>query len=99
MARQMMEPRAARGQRFRMSYEEYEAWMDENIQSEWVDGEVIIFMPPSARHERVIYLRPDWLWQDPLPDPSALVYRTIAPDLLDLLTQQRAAQQDSNGRE
>lgn len=38
----------------RMTYEEYEAWVDEDTHSEWVDGEVIIFMPGSTRHQDLV---------------------------------------------
>lgn len=35
----------------RMSYDEYLAWVEENLHSEWADGEVTVFMPPSDRHQ------------------------------------------------
>jgi Uma2 family endonuclease len=34
----------------RMSYEEYERWVDSHTHSEWVDGEVTVFMPAIPRH-------------------------------------------------
>jgi Uma2 family endonuclease len=37
-----------------MSYNEYEAWVDEDTHSEWVDGEVTIFMPTTARHDQIV---------------------------------------------
>jgi Uma2 family endonuclease len=37
-----------------MSYEEYLAWADEDIHAEWVNGEVIVQMPPKQPHQRVI---------------------------------------------
>ncbi len=37
------------GQRLRMSYEEFLAWADEDVHAEWVDGEVIVQMPPKDR--------------------------------------------------
>ena len=40
--------------RLPMSYEAFLAWADEDIHAEWVDGEVIIFMPPGYRHQAVI---------------------------------------------
>jgi Uma2 family endonuclease len=40
-------------QRLRMSYEEYLDYIDDSTHSEWVDGEVTIFMPPNAFHQRV----------------------------------------------
>ena len=42
------------GQRLRMSYEEFLAWADEDVHAEWVDGEVIIQMPPKEPHQRVV---------------------------------------------
>jgi Uma2 family endonuclease len=42
-------------QRLRMTYEEFLAWADEDTRAEWVDGEVILFMPQSRRHIRLIY--------------------------------------------
>ena len=38
-------------QRLPMSYEEYLTWFDELRFGEWVDGEVIVFMPPSGLHQ------------------------------------------------
>lgn len=41
--------------RLAMTYEEWLAWPDgESKQSEWVDGEVVVFMPPSGLHQDVI---------------------------------------------
>jgi Uma2 family endonuclease len=37
-----------------MSYEEFLAWADEDVHAEWVDGEVIVFMPPSQKHQAII---------------------------------------------
>jgi Uma2 family endonuclease len=41
-------------QRLRMSYEEYLAWADEDVHAEWVNGEVIVQMPPKRPHQRVV---------------------------------------------
>lgn len=41
--------------RLRMTYEEFLAWADEDVHAEWVDGEVIVFMPPRTRHQAVVY--------------------------------------------
>jgi Uma2 family endonuclease len=41
-------------QRLRMSYEEFLAWADEDVHAEWVDGEVIVQMPPKRPHQRVV---------------------------------------------
>jgi Uma2 family endonuclease len=40
--------------RLRMSYEEYLAWADEDTRAEWVDGEVIVSMPPKDLHQRLV---------------------------------------------
>ncbi|MBI4771564.1 MAG: Uma2 family endonuclease [Chloroflexi bacterium] len=37
----------------RMSYEEFLAWADEDTHAEWVEGEVIVQMPPKDRHQYV----------------------------------------------
>jgi Uma2 family endonuclease len=37
--------------RLPMSYEEFIAWADEDTRAEWVDGEVIPFMPPKTIHQ------------------------------------------------
>ncbi|MFN8493656.1 MAG: Uma2 family endonuclease [Caldilineaceae bacterium] len=39
--------------RLRMSYEEFLAWANEDTHAEWVDGEVIIFMP-KPRHQDIV---------------------------------------------
>jgi Uma2 family endonuclease len=44
---------AASAQRLRMSYEEYLAWADEDVHAEWVNGEVIVHMPPKKRHQEI----------------------------------------------
>lgn len=41
-------------QRLRMSYEEYLAWADEDVHAEWVNGEVIVHMPPKQSHQTTI---------------------------------------------
>jgi Uma2 family endonuclease len=38
----------------RMSYEEFLAWADEDVHAEWVNGEVIIQMPPKEEHQRIV---------------------------------------------
>ena len=40
--------------RLRMSYEEYLAWAGEDVRAEWVDGEVVIEMPPGTLHQDVV---------------------------------------------
>lgn len=44
----------AQEDRLRMSYPAWLAWAGGGQQSEWVDGEVIVFMPPSVLHARVL---------------------------------------------
>ncbi len=46
-------PAPRRERRFRMSYAEYEQWVDEDTHSEWVDGEVTVFMPPLLMHQSI----------------------------------------------
>lgn len=41
-------------QRLRMSYEEYLTAFDETTHAEWVNGEVIILMPPLIRHAQLV---------------------------------------------
>ena len=36
-----------------MSYDEFLAWCDEDTWAEWVDGEVIMVSPASARHQMI----------------------------------------------
>lgn len=47
-------PRTIKDHRLRMSYEEFLAWADEDTRAEWVDGEVIEFMPTGKRHIRLV---------------------------------------------
>ena len=51
MARQLVDAPVVKGQRYDMTYEEWLERVPENILSEWVDGEVIVFMPPSELHQ------------------------------------------------
>ena len=41
-------------ERLTMTYEEFLDWADEDTRAEWVDGEVIVFMPPKVRHADVV---------------------------------------------
>lgn len=45
---------AMRADRLRMTYEEYLQWRDEDTLAEWVDGEVILLMPPKNRHQDIV---------------------------------------------
>jgi len=58
MARQTVDRPVEGEQRLRMSYAEYLAWAGDDVWSEWVDGEVIVFMPPKIGHQDVI----SFLW-------------------------------------
>jgi len=40
--------------RLRMTYEEFLAWADEDVHAEWINGEVIVHMPPKERHQDVV---------------------------------------------
>ncbi len=37
-----------------MSYEEYLAWAEEDIHAEWVNGEVIVYIPPKNPHQTLL---------------------------------------------
>jgi Uma2 family endonuclease len=39
-----------------MTYEEFLEWADEDVHAEWVDGEVIQFMPPDEHHQDISVL-------------------------------------------
>ncbi|HEY8599050.1 MAG TPA: Uma2 family endonuclease [Thermomicrobiales bacterium] len=53
LAQQPNEPAFAEEQRLPMSYDEFLAWADEDVHAEWANGEVIVFMPPSTKHQLV----------------------------------------------
>lgn len=40
--------------RLKMTYEEFLAWCDEDTHAEWVDGEVIVLMPNTPPHQRLL---------------------------------------------
>src|ERR671923_2025699 len=40
--------------RLRMTYDEFLQWADEDVHAEWVDGEVIIQMPPRNFHQVLV---------------------------------------------
>lgn len=44
-----------RTQPLQMSYEEWLAWAGEDIRSEWVNGRVIVFMPPKNVHQVLVF--------------------------------------------
>ncbi|MEA2530388.1 MAG: hypothetical protein QOF33_576 [Thermomicrobiales bacterium] len=55
MGRQVIETVATELPRLKMSYEEFLDWSGDTTHAEWVDGEVIVFMPPVELHQRVIF--------------------------------------------
>ena len=50
MAQTLVERAEVAGRRFPMTYDQWQRWEVEGVKSEWVDGEVIVFMPATARH-------------------------------------------------
>ena len=54
MARPSATLPAPQEQPLAMTYEEWLAWADDSTQSEWVDGKVTVFMPPTIRHARIV---------------------------------------------
>lgn len=40
-------------QRLRMSYEDFLVWASEDVHAEWVNGEVVVFIPPKDRHQDI----------------------------------------------
>ena len=47
---------ALKTERLRMSYEEFLKWAGEDTYAEWVDGEVILLMPPKEPHQKIVGL-------------------------------------------
>ena len=45
----------AQEQRIPMSYAEFLAYGNDTTHAEWVNGEVIVFMPPHLRHQNTLY--------------------------------------------
>ena len=54
MARETIEAPAVQERRLRMSYEDFLALGEEVTHAEWVNGEVIIFVPPKWPHQRLV---------------------------------------------
>ena len=40
--------------RLKMTYEEFREWANEDVHAEWIDGEVIIHMPPKEPHQTMV---------------------------------------------
>lgn len=53
LAQQPNEPVFEEEQRLPMTYDEFLAWADEDVHAEWANGEVVVFMPPSIKHQRI----------------------------------------------
>lgn len=53
LTQQPNEPTFAEEQRLSMTYDEFLVWADEDVHAEWANGEVIVFMPPSTKHQLV----------------------------------------------
>jgi len=45
---------ALKTERLQMSYEEFLKWAGEDTYAEWVDGEVILLMPPKSAHQEIV---------------------------------------------
>ena len=46
--------KGVKGTRLKMSYEAFLEWVDEGIHAEWVNGEVIVHMPPKRVHQNMV---------------------------------------------
>jgi Uma2 family endonuclease len=38
----------------KLSYEEFQAWADEDTLAEWVDGEVVMTSPAARKHQEIV---------------------------------------------
>lgn len=54
MARAALDTKLVPPTERRMTYEEFLDWADEDTHAEWVDGEVIVFMPASLAHQLIV---------------------------------------------
>lgn len=54
MGRQVIDAVTSDLTRLSMSYEEFLDWSKDTTHAEWVDGEVIVFMPPIELHQLVL---------------------------------------------
>ncbi|MFQ6102134.1 MAG: Uma2 family endonuclease [Anaerolineae bacterium] len=53
LRRELLEVLLVPPQQHEMTYEEFLAWADEDTLAEWVDGEVVMYGPASARHQDI----------------------------------------------
>jgi Uma2 family endonuclease len=58
MAKPAPAPPASGERRISISYEGFRSW-PEDVHAEWVDGEMIVFMPPKTIHQQIV----NWLVQ------------------------------------
>ena len=56
MSQQAIEPAQVQERRLAMSYDEFLSWLGEDTHAEWIDGEVIVFMPPTFKHQAIVGL-------------------------------------------
>lgn len=56
MVRHATKPLVDELPRLKMTYEEFLNWSGDSTHADWVDGEVIVFMPPAKRHQLVFGL-------------------------------------------
>jgi Uma2 family endonuclease len=75
-----------------MSYEEYLDWVDEDTHAEWVDGEVIVHMPPLDVHQTILNFLNRLLAEYVEVLELGVVF--IAPFEMRLLAQKSARQPD-----
>jgi Uma2 family endonuclease len=54
MGRQVIETETIDLPRLRMTYQEFLDWSGDTTHAEWVDGEVIAFMPPKTLHQLTV---------------------------------------------
>lgn len=54
MGKQIVDPPVADGQRLTMGYDEFLAWWGEGTRGGWVDGEVVVVMPPRLVHQELV---------------------------------------------
>lgn len=76
----------------RMSYEEYLAWVDEDTHAEWVDGEVVVHMPPLDVHQTILNFVNRLLAEYIEFEELGTIF--IAPFEMRLLSQKSARQPD-----
>jgi len=56
MVQQTTLPRLVRGEWLPMTYEQFLAWAPDGMRTEWTDGEGIVYMTTSDRHQAIVLL-------------------------------------------